>query len=669
MGDNPKILGFFPWEREPFPEWQAAVSNDARLGRIVIDTTPGNAAARDALLVAMDLDRPMCVFVREVCFFRWGYWKELRLSLDEHALEGSSTGLALERDFLRLLCEMREGKPVLGTAREESLRAAATAGGAPWISDILAFEMLSGRVRLGRYRENLPRLSELLHSLGTVSVYWAFRLRISIAAGEQALGLYASCEKSLREAHILLRRTPSAALLATLFRRRISLALEREHFDEARALFPEALALARGEGFHTEQALLLQEHLRMCITDGSESAIHAAFSELETCVQRAGLPAAFMSLIEERCELALRTEKSAETIALLADFVEGATARKEVAGVCVGRMYQARALHAQRDSVGARARLDEALRLAREQEYGKARVRILFYASALARENGERVRARLLLEEAGGLAARMGLPVQMLCHRFAAENIEADKPSLGPLIEALGSLAAFRELFHYLKFYGFFASRRVRLSLGERVHETRSLEEFLAGIRSTPALYWFERERVLVCCGSSVKPITLKLDERFPVDAGTAFLLRRASVGATSEQLHQLSYRKVHYHADIHGGRLRMLVSRVRERLSPLGCEVVHERASGRYFVRAGVPLVAVSASEDAGAAGDAPALREREKEILELLRREGRLTTAALCARLGVTRQTLHPWLTRLNEARVIRAFGHGRARAHEAL
>jgi len=661
--------GFFPWEQMPFAEWQGSVAKDPRLVQVVIETSPEQTRAREELFNAVNLTHSMRIFLREICYFRWGHWKDLRLSLTENPLTNTSPELELERSLLRFLCTLREGKAAFNTPHEESLRTQALSTKRMWIADIIEYESLIVRVRLGRYRETLPRLRELLLSLGKVSSYWAFRLRISISTGEQALGKYDASEKNLRAAQAILRHFQSAALLSTLLRRRISLALEREYFDDARALFPEALALARDSGFNVELAFLLQEYLRMCITDGLESAIQEAFVSLEACVKRFQLSPAYMSLIEERCELALRTEKPAEALELLSDFVQGATLRKEVAGVCIGLMYEARALHAQQNFAQARVCIDNALALAREQEYGKARVRILFYASALARENGEGVRSRLLLEEAGTLASQMGLPVQTLCYRIAVENFEIEKPSIAPLVEALASLAAFQELFHYLKFYGFFANRSVRLSLSGKIHETRLLQELLTEIHNVPALYWFENERILLLCSQTKKTVILKLDERFPMEASAVLLLRRAALGASTERLHQLTYPNVRYRSDVHGGRLRMLMSRMRKCLEPLGCDVVFERSSQRYFIRTGVPFITVRAPEVPSLSEEKKGLRPREEELLNLLRNEGRLTTAALCAHMNVTRQTLHPWLTRLVRAGLIRSFGYGRARSYEAI
>jgi uncharacterized membrane protein len=663
---------FYPWEVVDITEVSPFLRSDETLRSLVRDTTPRLADALESRCEELHVPWAGRVFLREVCAFRWSYWQELETSLESNVFPSvpteASNSLNLERRYLLFLCWSRRPNEASKAGSERDLRMDALRAGHPWIPLLIEFERLGARVRTGHFVANVSALEALLVQIRSYSAYWTMRVELLLATTLQALGRYEACAKVLSDTQRLLARFPSAALQSTQTRRRISLAFESERYDEARALLPDALSFARNENLHTEYAFLLQEQLRAFITEGNDAAVDETFLEMERCVRDADLPQALLSLVEERCERALRqVDADGEALASLKEHVNAARERGEVVGVCLGLMFEARALRLSGHVDAAATKIDEALAMARMQSYGKARVRLLFYASALALERGKGVQARLFLAEAGLLAEECGLRVQSLCHRFASENMDADRPNVLPLLEALSSLAAFGEVFHYLKFYGFFAGWRARLGFGLVAAEWMPLEVWLANLRRVHVLHWMPIEKALHYHPAKGAPRLLRLDTSQPVEAAIALVFARGSVGASPEEIHALSYRNVRFRAETHGARVRMIVSRARARLAPLGCTLVSQReealgvgAGSRYVVRSVAPLVAVEFVPDSAGASR---LSAKEALVLALIAEQGSLATSDICERLGVTRQTVHPWLKRLVHLGLVRLKRRGPA------
>ena len=679
----------FPWETRLFPEWPEAALHQSRIQEHWVECLPHKIQNYEADLKTRGVDAEVQVFFQEVCFFRLGRWQSLAKSLSENALHKAPPSAQLERELLKILSNQRVSpQDPLAKSREQILKQAEVAK-ADWIPLVLRIEESGELVRSGHYRDAIQLLHFLRSGLLSVSAYWAWRLHSTLSLCFQALGRYQESRSELKTLQRVIGHAQSPSFQAALYRRNVSLSFESEDYEATRLLLPTALSFARQYGLLLEEALLLQEQLRLSLVDGLEFRLKEDLQELQTCVANAGLTPAFMSLVEERCEIALRQKDPVQVKKLIEKLLAESTLRKELAGECIGHLYLARAHWAMNERLEAQDTLERSLRIAKEQGYGKSRVRILLYACALAHSLGRPVQARLHLEDASSLSKQMGLSVQIKCAQVILGLLRGNR-DLTEIIGALKSLATFHELFYYLRFYGFLDDWQVRLSISDSpgIEET-PLESFLEKLPHSVGLFWFQTECILVCIDRNRRPMLLNLAEEKFLNLALALALNTSSKGHgfSAEQIHELAYPKVKFRSLDHGSRVRSLISRLRQQLSAMRLDLVFVREKNAYELNPQLPLVTVvsflsesptdakhplhqfqragNRTPKASAAVNASAESDHARfhQILSYLKQHGSNSTSELCRVLQMTRQSLHPWLRQLVETKKIVKSGFGRA------
>jgi hypothetical protein len=197
----------------------------------------------------------------------------------------------------------------------------------------------------------------------------------------------------------------------------------------------------------------------------------------------------------------------------------------------------------------------------------------------------------------------------------------------------------------------------------------------VALLRSSACVVWFEEGGILLAFDPD-KETTFRLETRTGtlLDALLRTLLEAQGTGCTLAKLHSCRS-VVPFRAESHAATLHVALARLRARILPCGLHVAHDARTGRYriaserrffrHVRHWASERSDSGTRDrqARALGTSDAFAARQKEILTLLENETFASTARLCEALGVTRQSLRPYLDALAREGVLHRWGKGPA------
>lgn len=535
---------------------------------------------------------------------------------------------------------------------------------------LLRIELERSGVLMGQgfYKESVARLLPLRETLAPFEFYSAIRIETLLGTCFQALGNFHESFKSLAKQEAMLIHMPSPSLRLPWIRRKLSYFIEHEEFNAAHLLldqiFQEPQDIIRLPATH---ALFLQEKLRLALIRNDRVRIDETFGILESLVRTQGLSQSFLSLVEERCELDLRSGKAHDVLEKLRDHLWQAQLRGDQDGQCVTYLFLARALVQLHRLPEARQAASMALTLAEQHGYAKAHVRGLFYYSAIMHKLGQSAESALALGRAGQLARGSDLRVQAACHEYLQSCMErGSRPRLQPLVPLFKLSRSLTEVSYYLTFYGILPTARVRLKNLKGQSLTENMFEFIERLFESPLICYVATEDILLCA-SDGDCVVVGLEPDGTVRTTVRAFLEAGLDGLTLGDIHALQNPGVVFRSDRHASRIHMQISRVRSFLSELEMDVVYARGEGRYRLKSAKPLYFVSL--ETRSHSESLALSPRQNQLLTEIRSLGQATTHALCLALKARRQTLHPMLKSLENKGHIVLKKRGRSSFYVAI
>lgn len=534
---------------------------------------------------------------------------------------------------------------------------------------IAVLEATIPSVRVGHYAVAIPEFQKIEREICAAGGYWEFRLRTVWGTCLQAMGNYSEAKKSNARLGELAALFPNAQFYLTWIRRRISLSLESERYGEAADQVQEfesyidSLDRRDRSQMPLLEAQFWQEKLRLHLVRDQRKEIGEIFSKLEGIVRQYNLPISLLTLIEERAEVALRSNNSAKAAEALEVHLRESQLRGDLGGQCVVLILLARSFADLKKTKDALLALQSALSIADRYEFGKARVRALFYYSAISRQLDDHIEAELALSRAEDLAIAMNLPIQRACIAIVKAKQKEKKFRIEPLLAVYQEVQSLVEVLHYLEFYGF--DPRVQVSLRSEGRQERRylLSEFVEHLFLNNMVCWIRDENFLI---NSVDGncITIKLDPEIDVHKCLKALLDKKDKGMSLEEIHGVKSPRIIFHPQRHNSAVHSLIARVRSLIEQAGLNLEFKRERSRYYFTPGKPIfVATLSRKPVGTAKLTP----RQKEILSLFTNENPVrSTTEICESLGITRQTLHPMIGQLVANGKLRLRRRGRSSSY---
>lgn|GEM_PF-6326169 len=626
--------------------------------------------ARRALLVA-------------IARAQWGSVRELTRDAAPGDLEAATFTLVALRKSGRAEAERtfaREVSPVLVLEGRRDLALA------------FAIEAAASTMNQGDYRGALHRLDGLADTLfpspeeGHPSdalldapIFWRWRAAIVRGLCEQALGRYAAAEKALALQAALLVGLPIVDLATGLHRRRLSLLIESERYNEANA-FHSAMALpSEGARAPLTRILWHVESLRLSLAAHDSAAARASLAQAEALVAQYELPRTFVNLVMERAEIEaceILSSAAHADVAQTSDFL----ARLLCAGEhnvsldsdCTLRLMQAEILrHAGRQQE-ALLQLEVALAVAEKGRYGRLRVRLLIalwsLRDALGFDGEAQDTARALSRD----PVVPTLPLHAACAAIVTLCAGQTERPLATLCSAFESNLPFATLHAWICRYGLEEALARRFSLRTLSKQTVGLPTIFSPRVHALVVSREQRECARAERGRLVPLFETTSNSTFHAATFLVAFLEKPRHELTAQQLLHILNPGAKYTTARDAERVRAAMSRLRKRLAleGLAASITYNAVRASYTLTPGWgetffwqdgPVSAFQA--DARRGRPAQAVTPREAEVAAVACDLGTFRFADIHARFPVRRQSLHVFLARLVEKGLLVHERRGRA------
>jgi hypothetical protein len=574
-------------------------------------------------------------------------------------LDEQERRLWCERKFLRGFGYQRTGQG--SEARREWAELLAHAGGLAPLFDprirveegvsrlnqgdfLSSVQILRGALTIGRDNFDLYTLTRVLGCLGLANIH---------------LGEFNRAEAYLDEEARALSSLEAPALQAGLTRIRITLALKRDDFDRSQSLLNEALPQA--EESRTTYAYLLQLQARVYLARNFLDEARTTLERLKRWAERFSIPASALDPSEEWLELHLRLRELPMARTLVARALAQAEARHDRFAGFRLRVAEARsqALAGRREQ--ALRIIEQAVVEGEDRGYRPDLVAALFHAAGIAFQARDLLRFRNHSLRGQRLAGELDLSLRHASFTYLLEFHRKDaSPSSAFLALLRAGRSIGRELEYSLNTYSILS--KVRLEIFDGQKRFRMEESvFRSELFSESGVFWFPAERTLLAKRSGRLDV-ISFEEGSLVLAAFLLALNRAE-GFTLEDVHRLRS-KAPFHPFRHTAAARMILTRLRQEAERVGLGVDYHRESGRYRLESFLTPLTIEVQRETASPDAAPAAgggADRERQIFERIREERFARTADLCDRLGMTRQSLHPYLKELTRRGLVKLVRRG--------
>lgn len=665
----------------PFLSWEPALVQHTGMSQFIVSELAKLAlmgieefdAKASNLVDPIALGQDAWALCRESAIRMTGSMSDLGVStasLDPIASEASGWGSVLwaERRFLQGFARNRLGFRDEAIAIWQSIRdfSEQCAGLEPVVAAIELEECVI-LLNKGLFKSCVAKLEALLASESLKCAIGTIRALAVLGLCYSGQGNFAQVERVLALELACLDQFKSSTMSMAFMRRRIDFHMAREEYQLALRLLEETLA--KPQNSKTTHAFLLELKARLFLIRNRLTDARAVLDELEGFIKDGWVPLGVINILEEWCEFFLREKRPLDAMPLIEKSLLESFESGDLLYQFKSQIYHARALTLLGDHAGALEVVEKALLLGEAQGFGLELVEGLFHAAGIAHRVGDWPRCLVFLTRAGRLARKMALHLRAACFDYLRVVMARSKASLLPFFELLKHPELGQELIYYLDFYGILAQTMLSMRRGSEVFvlsegQVRNL------ILGTAASFWFPAEKIVVN-GDGRKLRLLELAKQ-PKAAKLFERLSRSREGIGLEDVHRL-HNKSHFHPLRHSGQARTLIYRLRKALRELTLDIHFDRDRMRYSLKFQAELVTIRAVSSqalgASAAGsglgvmdlrDGSDLRtsgqqllrqdvSRIEQIHEIIRQSGRKTTTELCRELGVSRQALHPHLTRL--------------------
>jgi tetratricopeptide (TPR) repeat protein len=479
---------------------------------------------------------------------------------------------------------------------------------------------------------------------------------LSLARIQQ--GDFLGAEQALRERRRILRAHPSPTLAFGTQLYEVLLRLERNDFEAAAAVLERSLSeipRASVNGFFLRH-LQLRLNLARNELASAEESLHA----LDKLRRELEFPEGVLDFRLEEIEWNIRRGNPEGTAAAI-EALEPAARHDQYLRFRLG-LLRAQALAQRGKNLEAFAEIQRVIELGEAQRYRPGLSWAFLHAAGIALAAGHPLAARIFLSRGRHLSAQLHLPVRLAGFSYMADVLEERFASSTSLLSLARHQEIGPELEYFLGAYGFLNEVSLTVSSGagrEVVAEPRLRRQLFR----SAGLFWFQKESVLLVNRGGPRVLSIELPPDLPLTALFRLLwseLENPGRGISLKDVHAIRSSAA-FREHLHAGAAKMLVSRLRQKLSGSELALRFDRANGRYAFYSDLPCFTIQSGAAGATAGASP--RNRKAEILARIAMEPFVRTQTLTDELGVSRQALHGFLKELCKEGRIRLVRRGPA------
>ncbi len=366
-----------------------------------------------------------------------------------------------------------------------------------------------------------------------------------------------------------------------------------------------------------------------------------------------------LTLIEERCEINLRSEEPEKALLLLKEHLWEAQLRGDLAGQCVVHFFISRPLLLKNSLREANQALQNSITISERQNYRKTFMRSLFLCAGIHWHLKELDTAARILERAGNEAIRLALPLHIECFNILKLWLNNGYLPLKPLFDSQMKTGSIAQIKYLLKSLGVTGAQHIAVQVQKTTTLFDSVFEYLESTLNADSLEFIASEKFIAKI-SNRKIIFLELHEKIPVNMLIEQFIMKQKIGLTIEECHKgLGFRNI-FNPDRHAHRYHSLFSTIRKKISIVDATLRYDKIKMRYFFESALPLRIVTFK---GTVKTVQKITAREQQILNLFVQKNTLLSSEIVKSMKVTRQTLSPMLQKLVRMGLIRLHFRGRS------
>lgn len=470
-------------------------------------------------------------------------------------------------------------------------------------------------------------------------------------------GLFREAEQALRRRRLTLKTNISPSLEFGTRLYEILLLMERNEFTDASDLLSGSL---EDQGEDSINAFFLRHlKLRLHLARNELPEAQQILESFKSLVQSQKIPQGVLDFRLEEIEWNLRSRKSAEALADINNLEAGQTRQDHYLNFRLS-LLKAQAHYQNGDAQAAYREISVIMPQAEKRRYLPALTWALFHGAGISLAAGHPVQAKLYLHRGERLSSELGLRARFACFNYIAEIMDQEQSRGHALLSLVRRQEIGPELEYYLGTYKLLADISLAVS-SRRGQESLTESDLRRQLFSEEGLFWFQKEQILLANQGRERMKIADFSERPQLLSTFRFFwnaFQNQERGLTLPQVHQ-SRHATTYREELHAGAAKMQISRLREMLQGCGLKISYDRDAGLYSLQSPLSPFTLLSREDV-AAKQSPQ-RSRAEEILARIAMEPFVPTRTLCHEFNVSRQALHPFLSRLVATKQIRLVKRG--------
>lgn len=470
-------------------------------------------------------------------------------------------------------------------------------------------------------------------------------------------GSFREAEHALRKRRHILKTNISPTLDFGTRLYEILLLLERNEFSDASEQLSGALEDLSEESING--FFLRHLKLRLHLARNELSEAQQILENFKGLVRSQKIPQGVLDFRLEEIEWNLRSRRPDQAFTGIAN-VETEQTRQDHYLLFRLSLLKAQAHFLKEDYSSAYAQVAAIMPEAEKRRYLPALSWALFHGAGISLAAGHPVQAKLYIHRGERLSSELGLRARFACFSYIAEIMDQEQSSGHALLSLVRRQEIGPELEYYLGTYSLLTSVTLAVS-SRRGQETLAEADLRRQLFSEEGLFWFQKEKILLANHSGYRMKLADFSQR-PQLLSTFRLFWNAfqnqERGVTLPEIHQTRHAST-YREELHAGAAKMQISRLREMLQGCGLKISYDRDQGIYSLQSSLsPFTLLSREEQTE---KTHTKRSREEEILSRIAMEPFVPTRILCHEFKVSRQALHPFLSKLVTTKQIRMVKRG--------
>lgn len=471
-------------------------------------------------------------------------------------------------------------------------------------------------------------------------------------------GSFREAEQALKQRRYILKTNLSPSLEFGTRLYEILLLLERNEFDEANELLRGSIDEYSADSING--FFLRHLKLRLLLARNELAEAQAILANFRDLLDAQKLPQGVLDFRIEEIEWNLRSQKPDEALEGITRLEAEAPAKQDHYLQFRLSLLKAQAVYLRSDAEKAYQEIAAIIQQGEKRHYLPGLTWALFHGAGISLAAGYPVQAKLYLHRGERLATELGLRVRSASFSYIAEVMEQQQTNGHALLSLVRRQEIGPEMEYYLDSYSLLADVALTVS-SRRGQELVAEADLRRRLFREAGLFWFQKEEILLANFGDRKMRFVDLSQK--PNLLSAFRLfwnayQNLDNGFTLNEVHQTRMPST-YREELHAGATKMLISRLREAIHHCGLKIAYNRDDGRYSLQSQLsPFTLLSRAETPQTR---PEKRSREDELLSRIAMEPFVSTRVLCHEFKVSRQALHPFLSKLVDKKMIRMVKRG--------